>query len=122
MTGDPKAATLIYDYVQARKPPLDREMIDAMTNALQAVVGSGSGYRDIPEAVHNRCLELCMALDERGDDRLLEILDAADAPSRPAAAEPIYDIFPELTRDDDDESELGMDPDLGDERGPRRGR
>jgi hypothetical protein len=119
MTGDKDAAALIYDYVQAQKPPLDHDMIDAMTKALQAAAGPGSGYADIPKAVYNRCLELCIWLDERGDSRLLEILDAADARSRVAAAETVYDIFPQLTRDDDDEPELGMDQD--DERGPARG-
>jgi hypothetical protein len=120
MTRDKDAATLIYDYVRAQKPPLDHEMIEEMTKELQEAAGSGSGYRNLPEAVRNRCLDLCFALEERDDYRLIGILDAADARSRPTAAETVYDIFPQLTRDDDDEPELGMDRD--DERGPARGR
>ena len=122
MTSDKDAATLIYDYVQAKKTPLDHEMIEEMTKALQEAAGSGSGYRNLPEAVSNRCLDLCFALEERDDYRLIVILDAADARSRPAVGETVYDIFSELTRDDDNEPELGMDPDLDDERGPTRGR
>jgi len=122
MTGDKDAATLIYDYVQAQKPPLDHEMIAAMTKALQVAAGPGNGYVDIPQAVYNCCVELCMALDERGDSRLLDILDAADARSKAAPAETIYDKYPGLTRDDDNEPGLGPDRDLDEERGPRRGR
>ena len=122
MTGDREAATLIYEYVQAQKPPLQHEIIEGMTKALQAAAGPGSSYPDIPKAVYNRCLELCIALDERGDSRLLEILDAADARSKTAAPEKVYDIYPGLTRHDGNEPELGMDPDLGDERGPKKRR
>jgi hypothetical protein len=113
MTGDPKAGTLINDYVQQKDPPLEPEMIDEMRTALQVAAGPGSGYLDIPVAVRHRCLDLCFWLDERDDHRLLEILDAADARSRAAAADKIYDSFPGMTRDDGDEPELGMDPDFG---------
>jgi hypothetical protein len=44
------------------------------------------------------------------------------ASSAKHTAETVYDIFSELTRDDDNEPELRMDPDLDDERGPTRGR
>jgi hypothetical protein len=59
MTGDPQAATLIHDYVQGREPQLDREIIDAMRKALQVAAGSGGGYAAVPDAVRNRCVEMC---------------------------------------------------------------
>jgi len=81
MTGDPEAATLIHDYVQRQEPPLDREIIEAMRKALQVAAGSGGGYLAVPEAVRNRCLELCFALEKQDDTRLIKILDAAEGRS-----------------------------------------
>ena len=78
MTGDADAAATIHDYVQWQKPPLDREMIDAMRQALQVAVDPGCDYLGVLEAVRNRCIDLCLALDSQGDRRLLDILDAAD--------------------------------------------
>jgi hypothetical protein len=78
MTGDANAAAAIHDYVQRQKPPLDRDTIDAMRKALHTAVDPGGDYLGLPEAVRNRCIELCLALDRQGDGRLLDILDAAD--------------------------------------------
>jgi hypothetical protein len=82
MMGDPPAATAIYDYVQ-QQPRLDREMIEAMRRALQAAADPAGDYGAVSEAVGNRCLELCFALEGQGDQRLIGILDAADRRSRP---------------------------------------
>lgn len=82
MTGDADAAGAIHDYVQRQKPALDREMIDAMRHALQTAVDPGGDYLELPEAVRNRCLDLCLALDSQDDGRLLDILDAADGRGR----------------------------------------
>jgi hypothetical protein len=127
MTGDPQAATSIHDYVQRHKPPLDREIIDAMREALQVAADPAGDYLAVPEAVRNCCLELCFALDRRGDARLLDILDRADGRGSAGAAEAIYD-YPGLTRDEDEDlervqgEELDPELDLEEERGPRRGR
>jgi hypothetical protein len=82
MTGDAKTAAAIHDYVQRQKPPLDREMIDAMRQALQTAADPGGDYLELPEAVRNQCIDLCLALDRQGDVRLLDILDAADGRDR----------------------------------------
>jgi hypothetical protein len=124
ITGDPKAAALIHAYVERQAPTL--EMIDAMREGLRVAADPAGDYRALAEAVRNACLELCLALDERGDKRLLDILDASDTPARAGAAETIYDRHPGLTRDDSGDLERGEDaePDLDfdEERGPRRGR
>jgi hypothetical protein len=58
-------------------------MIGAMRKALQAAADHPDGdYLGAPEAVRNQCLDLCLALDQEGDARLLNILDAAEARSR----------------------------------------
>jgi hypothetical protein len=87
---------LIRDYVQRREPPLDSEAIEAMREALHVAAAPEGGYLALPEAVRNRCLEMCFALDERGDGRLVGILDAAEG--RGVAGDPIYDRYPGLTR------------------------
>jgi hypothetical protein len=78
MTGDPDAATLVHDYVQLERPPLDREIIDAMRKALEVAAAPAGDYLAQPEAVQRRCLEMCLAFSKLGDNRLLDILDAAE--------------------------------------------
>jgi hypothetical protein len=87
MTGDADAAASIHDYMQRQKPPLDRPLIEAMRQTLQAATDPAGDYLGMPEAVRNRCLDLCFALDSQGDGRLLDILDAADARGRPRKTE-----------------------------------
>ena len=77
MTGDRKAAAVIHDYVQRKEPRLERETIDAMQEALNLAEASDR-YSELPETVRNRCIDLCLVLAEHGDNRLLEILDAAE--------------------------------------------
>jgi hypothetical protein len=122
MTGDPHAATLIHDHMKGREPQLDAENIDAMRKALQVAAGSGGGYAAVPEAVRNRCLEMCLWLDAQGDSRLLDILDAAEARAKIGDRQTIYDHHPGLMLDDGEEPELGLDGDFDKERGPPRGR
>jgi hypothetical protein len=59
MTADPEAASLVYDYVQRQQPPLDRETIDAMRQALEVAGAAGGDYLAQPEAVQRCCLEMC---------------------------------------------------------------
>jgi hypothetical protein len=83
MTGDSHAAASIHGYLQRQQPPLDREMIGAMRKALHAAAGDpAGGYLGAPEAVRNQCLDLSFELDRKGDGRLLDILDAAEARSQ----------------------------------------
>jgi hypothetical protein len=128
ITGDPKAAALIHDYLRRQEPRLDREAIDAMREALQVAATSTREYPALPDAVRNRCLEMCFALlDEHGDSRLIGILDAAEGRGV-VGLETIYDRYPGLTRPDGDDHarvedpELDLDVDLDEERGPRRTR
>ena len=58
-----------------------------MRQALQVAVDPGGNYPKVPEAVRNRCLDLCLALDSQGDRRLLDILDAADGRDRACGKE-----------------------------------
>jgi hypothetical protein len=88
VTGDPKSAALIRDYVQRREPRLDREAIDEMRTALQVAHTSPDNYMALPEAVRRHCLEMCLSLDEQGDDRLLALLDSAEKRSTSAALTP----------------------------------
>jgi hypothetical protein len=126
MTGDPKAAALIHDYVQYRSPPLDRESIDEMREALRVASGAGGDYLALPEAACNRCLELCFALEKQGDRRLIDILDAAERRGVAGGPETIYDRYPGLTRDEGVDrargKDLEVDLDFDEERGPRRRR
>ena len=121
ITGDPKAAALIEAYV-GQVPAPELEMIDAMREGLRVAADPAGDYRALPDAVRNRCVEMCLAPDEQGDGRLLNILDAAEGRGDLGKRETPYEPYPGLTRDDGEEPELRMDPDLGDERGPRRGR
>ena len=77
MTSDRKAAAAVHDYVQRKGPRLERETIDAMREALNLADASDK-YASLPEEVRNRCIDLCLVLAEHGDNRLLEILDAAE--------------------------------------------
>jgi hypothetical protein len=78
ITGDAKAAALIRDYVQRKEPRLDRDAIEEMSAALRTAAAPDGDYLELPEAVRTDCLELCLALDEQGDGRLVAILDAAE--------------------------------------------
>ena len=78
ITGDAKAAALIRDYVQRKEPRLDRDAIEEMSAALRKAAAPDGDYLGLPEAVRTDCLELCLALDEQGDGRLVAILDAAE--------------------------------------------
>jgi hypothetical protein len=125
LTGDPKAVALIHEYVQQRSPRLDRSTIQEMREALRVAGDPGGDYLALPEAVRNRCLGLCFALEQQGDGRLIEILDAAER--RGVDQQAFYDRFPGLTREDEDAEllrgeELDPDVDFDDEYGPRRGR
>jgi hypothetical protein len=77
MTGDRKAAAAVHDYVQRKEPRLERETIDAMREALN-LAGTPDRYSELPEAIRNRCIDLCLVLAQHGDNRLLDILDAAE--------------------------------------------
>jgi hypothetical protein len=81
ITGDPKAAASIRDYVHQHEPRLDPEAMNAMRQALHVAAVSAEEYLALPEAVHDRCLEMCFALDEQGDSRLIAILNAAHRPA-----------------------------------------
>jgi hypothetical protein len=80
ITGDPKGAAMIRDYVQRQEPALDREAIEAMREALHVAADPEGDYHALPGAVHNQCLALCFSLHEQGDGRLLDILDAVGSP------------------------------------------
>jgi hypothetical protein len=65
---------MIRDYVQRKELPLDQNMIVPMGAALRAAGVREAGYGALPETVRNGCLDLCFALDEQGDSRLIRIL------------------------------------------------
>ncbi|MGH7212978.1 MAG: hypothetical protein ACREF1_16135 [Acetobacteraceae bacterium] len=90
--------------MQRQSPPLERAAIDEMREALHVAVDGRGGYLALPEAVRHRCLAMCLALDERGDSRLVGILDAADRVARIEVRD------------------LDVDVDLDDESGPGRRR
>jgi hypothetical protein len=126
LSGDPKAAERVHAYVGRQMPALELETIDAMREGLRVAADPAGNYRGLPDAVQKACLKLCLGLEEEGDRRLIGILDAADARARAGPAETIYDLYPDLTRDDTDDLERGEDPELDldfdNERGPTRGR
>jgi hypothetical protein len=78
ITGDPKAAPRIHDYVQRQAPMLTTDAIAGMRAALQVAVDPKGDYPALPATVRNDCLYLCFALEKHGDARLLDILNAAD--------------------------------------------
>ena len=80
ITGDPKAAARIHDYVQRQSPMLNTDAITEMRAALHVAVDPKGDYPAVPETVRNHCLYLCFALEKQGDTRLLDILNAADQP------------------------------------------
>jgi hypothetical protein len=98
ITGDPTAAALIRDYVQRKEPRLEQDAIDAMGKALRIAAAPDGAYLAQPEAVRNSCLDLCFALEEQGDRRLIGILDAAE--ERAKERELDRDDEPELDRGD----------------------
>jgi hypothetical protein len=112
VTGDPDAAGLIRDYVQRKEPPLDRETIDAIREAVEIASAPAGDYRALPEAVRNLCLELCLALDERDDSRLLGILDIAE----------VRNVHDRVLAREVEDPEIGMGLDLDKELGPGRRR
>jgi hypothetical protein len=120
MTGDRTAAALIRDYVQGHEPRLDPDTINAMRDALCTAATPDGDYLAVPEAVRKHCVEMCLALDDQGDSRLLGILDAAEGRSA-GGQDPIYEHYPGLTRDVEN-AEIDRDIDLDNEPGPRRGR
>jgi hypothetical protein len=65
--------------VQRKDPSLDRDTLEAMAKALRVAAPPGGDYLAVPEGVRNNCLELCLALIEQEDNRLIGILDAAEA-------------------------------------------
>jgi hypothetical protein len=79
ITNDPKAAALIRDYLQRKAPLLDRDALEAMANALRVAAAPDGAYLSLPEAVRDNCVELCLALADQSDHRLIGILDAAEA-------------------------------------------
>ena len=79
VTGDPKAAAMIRDYVQRQESPLDRQEVDTLREALQLAAARDKMYAALPETTHNRFLELCWGLDEQGDSRLVPIFNAAES-------------------------------------------
>jgi hypothetical protein len=120
ITSDPKAAVLVREYLRQREPRLEREEISAMREALFVAAAPAGNYRAVPDVVQRLCIEMCFKLDEQGDRRLLEILDAADS-RRVIGDETMYERDLSLVRDGEDpEMELNIDPNT--ERGPGRGR
>jgi hypothetical protein len=88
-----------------------------MREALHVAGDPGGDYLAVPEATWRHCVKMCLALDERGDSRLLVILDAAEK-RRTGSEEKIYEQYPMLTRDVENH-ELDSDIDLGNEAGPK---
>jgi len=89
ITGDPKAEAPVRSYLQRHEPPLERDAIDAMREALYIAAARDGSYATIAEATRDRCLELSLALDaQQSDGRLIDILDAAEAAAqaRPQAS------------------------------------
>lgn len=78
VTRDPKAAVLVREYLRQREPRLEREEINTMREALFVAAAPAGNYRAVPDVVQRLCIEMCFKLDEQGDRRLLEILDAVD--------------------------------------------
>jgi hypothetical protein len=133
MTGDSRAAASIHGYLQRQQPPLDREMIGAMRKALQAAAEPGGDYLAASEATRHQCVDLCFALEQQGDGRLLDILDAAEArhqvnvhnpegitvkaapPANPDKSPPEQPVFSRWTGEP-----LGQSPDLSNGQGQKR--
>jgi hypothetical protein len=82
ITSDPKAAGLIWDYVQRHRPRLDQETIDAMRDALRVAATFDGNYQAVPDVIRNQCMDMCLALDIQGDSRLFGIIDQADKLAR----------------------------------------
>ena len=108
MTGDRKAAAVIHDYVQRKEPRLERETIDAMREALNLADASDK-YAALPEEVRNRCIDLCLVLAEHGDNRLLDILDAAEQRGADRDREIVGSLEDDHMGGHDDDDEPGRD-------------
>jgi hypothetical protein len=121
ITGDPKAAAVVREYVRQHEPRLEPQAIDAMREALEIAAAATGDYLAVPEAVRTRCVEMCLEFDRQDDSRLLEILDSAERRHVAGGQETIYERYPSLTCEVED-PEIGPDMDLDNERGPRRGR
>lgn len=85
ITGDPNAAAPVRNYLQRHEPPLEREAIDNMREALYIAAARDGSYAAIAEATRDQCLRLSFALDAQKDGRLIDILDAAEAAAQPEA-------------------------------------
>lgn len=96
ITGDPKAAALIRDYVQRQEPRLERQEIDALREALQLAAARDKTYSALPEATHNRFLDLCLSLDEQSDSRLVPIFNAAENAHKMQAGAQLQEQDPRL--------------------------
>jgi hypothetical protein len=85
ITGDPKAAAPVRSYLQRHEPPLEREAIDAMREALYIAAARDGSYMAIAEETRNRCFKLSCALDVQSDRRLIDIIGAAEPPAQASA-------------------------------------
>jgi hypothetical protein len=95
VTGDPKAAATVQTYLQRHDPPLAKDAIEDMRDALYLAAARDSGYMATPEAVRDRCLALALALDAQGDRRLVDILDAGEVAAQKPAGEPVEAYEPQ---------------------------
>jgi hypothetical protein len=86
ITGDPEAAAAIRDYAGRREPRLDPETVREIRRALEIASSPDGDYLALPEAVRIGCVDMCLALDARGDSRLIGILDTAEGRSNRAPA------------------------------------
>jgi hypothetical protein len=119
ITGDREDAAAIRDNVGRREPRLDTETLREMQRALEIAASPDADYlTEVPQAVQDRCLLMCIDLEARGD-RLLDILSRADGRS---AARRAIDDDRELARSDGGAAEPVNDPEMNRERGPGRSR
>lgn len=79
ITRDPEAGAAIRDHVGRCEPRLDAETLREMRQALEIAASPDGDYLAVPDVVRNRCVAMCFELDARGDRRLIDILDAAEA-------------------------------------------
>jgi hypothetical protein len=79
LTADPEAGAAMRDYVGGCEPRLDAETLRDMRRALEVAASPDGNYVALPDMVRNRCVLMCFELDARGDSRLLDIIDRAEA-------------------------------------------
>jgi hypothetical protein len=114
ITWDPGVASAIRDYADRREPRLDTKTLRDMQRALEIAASPDGDYlAEVPQAVQDRWLLMCIDLKARGDG-LVDILSRADGQS---AARRAIDQDRALVR-----SEAVDDPQMDIERGPGRGR